>query len=590
VALVLVMVLAALGGLAVPAHAHHRPGHNAGPPGATSTTTTTVATTTTKAPTTTTTAAPSTTTTAPPTTTTTSKPTTTTTAPSTSTTAPRPPGEAPAADALRVDPTLQVGEFGRDHLGIALANWTFTRGWGKPLVGDVQGLAPVMREIKPGVIRYAGGLWANSVGWDRANQRTAYTMWQRNGNTYWFHYGADELRSLHAFAEQIDADVMIQVNVRANDPGMWADLVAWARDNGFSRFRYYELGNEFDLVGISEGNAPSPAVYAQRVRDYRTAMLGADPTIKIVAGVPATATDIIRQNWAGGGGIPSAYITRPLTDGVPVDAVSYHWYQLDGGGTAADVARWTWGISTGTPDWWRESYTRSWAQRAPAWLRSTALAGRPDVELHVSELGVDSANGQPINGNHLAALWYSEVLGAKAAGGADVITQWDSYAAAGEHWSLVYPHDEHTTSPTLHLRPTFLAYLMYARWFGSEMVATTAPDPQNLTVWAALDGDRLTLRVTNMTGQPITRQVHLGDWFAAGADIYELSSTNPTATSSASATSAAPSTINGIRPTPATLGSPIPPQKVTVNANAFTRTFPAWSSTAIVLEPQRLPE
>ncbi len=41
--------------------------------------------------------------------------------------------------------------------GIGLANWIFTKtGWGKPYVGQVQGLPQAINAIDPGLIRYAG--------------------------------------------------------------------------------------------------------------------------------------------------------------------------------------------------------------------------------------------------------------------------------------------------------------------------------------------------------------------------------------------------------------------------------------------------
>jgi hypothetical protein len=43
-------------------------------------------------------------------------------------------------NALTVNATHQIRPFDKKMKGIGLANWTFTKNWGTPFVGDVQGL------------------------------------------------------------------------------------------------------------------------------------------------------------------------------------------------------------------------------------------------------------------------------------------------------------------------------------------------------------------------------------------------------------------------------------------------------------------
>ena len=149
-----------------------------------------------------------------------------------------PPNCVASGLALTVNASTVVNNFDTKMKGIGLANWNFTKtGWGKPYVGQVQGLPQALTAIDPGIIRYAGGLWSNYVGFDRTKQQvTPHNDWVQNGNTYSFSYGTDELASLDTFAKSLNSDVMIQVNVSQNDPAMWADLVRYAQEK-----RLYEL-------------------------------------------------------------------------------------------------------------------------------------------------------------------------------------------------------------------------------------------------------------------------------------------------------------------------------------------------------------
>ncbi len=510
-----------------------------------------------------------------------------------------PPNCFNSSQALGVNAGSNMRPFNRSIKGIGLANWTFTKPWGKPYVGQIQGLKQAIQAIDPGLIRYAGGLWANYVGFDRNRADNAsYSDWTSAGHTYSFNYGTNELADLDAFAKSVNAEVMIQVNISQNDPAMWADLVRYAKERGFTSFKYYELGNEIDLE-VFQGNSSgmSPDEYANRARAYQQAMLAVDPNIQIIGGVPAGASDIIRTGWSCCGNDVSQYITKGLAAsraaGKDWGAASFHWYQGGGDEDATSMFRWSWpeNYQTSSGDWWRNSYARIWSEGVGPWIRDRGMSGYANTKLGISELGVSSVSDPQTasNANHAAAIWYSDVLGRLAYNGIDWVTQWDSYAAGNEYFSLIYPNSDQTTTPTLNLRPTYYAYVMYKEYFGDQMVQSSTYDPSKLSIWASRDSDdpgKLKLRITNVTGSPITTPIALNGFNATSGQAYTLSSTNPLDKSASSVTSTAPTTINGVKLNGMNVASSlasVQPTSVNVSGTSFNYTIPAYSSVAIVL-------
>ncbi len=500
-----------------------------------------------------------------------------------------------AATSLTVDASQSVASFDRRIKGIGLANWTFQKSWGKPYVGDVQGLPQLVKAIDPGLIRYAGGLWANYVGFDNtsAAQHAPQTGWVKNGQTYYYSYGMDELKSVDAFAKSVNADVMIQVNISNNDPQMWADLATFVKNTGLTSIKYYEFGNELDLETANNGaDALTPAVYGTRLAAYQKALLAVDPSLNIVGGVSAAATDIVRANYSSGGNSPSQYMTQALSAargaGKDLNTASFHWYEGGGTTTITDILNWTFSESTNSTEWWREAYARDWSGSVGPWLKATALSSYPTTQLGVSELGVNSSDGITYNGNFTAALWYSDVLGRLAYTSVNWITQWDSYASTPEYFSLMYPDNDQTTTPTLNIRPSYYAYVMYSKYFGDKMVNAKTYDPTKLSIWASTDSrdpGKLKLRITNLTDTAITTPVVLSNFGVKTAVSYVLSSTNPTDSSAASTTTSANVTINGTKLDASAIEASIASiksQTVTVSGNAIQTTFPAYSSMAII--------
>lgn len=488
-----------------------------------------------------------------------------------------------AGEYLNVNVNNTKNPFSHLLLGQAMVNWEHS--WGKPFPNEVPGLKTAMKEEGVGIIRYAGGLWANYVGFDRTNQKTPYTSWSKNGHNYSFSYGTNELASLNSFADSIDAEVMIQVNIAENDPSMWADMVKYTNiENGFN-FKYWELGNEFDVD--TQLNI-SPEIYAQRVKGYVDAMKAVDPTIHIISGVSGSAHDSPRQGYNDSVTDMSHYLTLSFQSTSPqgkkVDGLSYHWYQACNSTSYTDLLNYQFsGLATNS---WRNSYSRIWSQIAPTRIDSEII-GQNNSMQGITELNFDACNyDNTLNGNFMNALWASDVVGRLAYNGLDFITWYEGYGTQG--YSTLYP--DNADNPTkVFLRPSYYAFYMYNKYFGDQMVESTSYDQSKISIWASKDSKdpgKLKLRITNLTNSAIITPINLIGFSASSGQALVLTNTNPTDSSSTSNVENSSTNINGVKLVASniiTTGVQIQPTNISVNGTSFTYSFPAYSTTAIIL-------
>lgn len=212
---------------------------------------------------------------------------------------------------LRVNASKEIHPFKAGMRGANLGNWTFF--WSRPYPNDSPKLRELTKLIKPGVLRYAGGLLSNNVTWDRNNtqcypgqfkdgswsDRRYYSPWwdgwDHSGSTpvpvpaaYKLGYQADEIDALAAFAHYVGAEVMIEVNITTCDPELWADMVRYTNVEHNYNFKYWELGNELDLERAAHvEDIPIGREYVSRFKMYHKAMKAVDDTIHIVG--PAVA-------------------------------------------------------------------------------------------------------------------------------------------------------------------------------------------------------------------------------------------------------------------------------------------------------------
>lgn len=497
------------------------------------------------------------------------------------------PTPAPATAQLSVDATVSVNPFDKKMLGMAMVNWEFS--WGKTLPGQVPGLAQAMKAVHSGLIRYAGGLWANWVGWDRTklDNNGNGTSWTKNGQTYSYNYGTNEIDSLATLAQAVGSDVMIQVNVSNNDPAMWADMVKYTNIDHNYHFKYWEMGNELDLeCSNGASDCVTPANYQTRVQAYATAMKAVDPSIQIVGGVPAAAHDYYTSgNWTG------ASISQYLTQAAPVsDALSWHWYEQCNKPNLSDM--YTYSFPGTDPGSAGSAYSRSWSKNAPANIQTQIInPGKPNQQQGVSELNYDACDFSqaPQNTNHANALWAADVLGRLAYNGLDFVTWYTGYGSPTQY-ALIYKTPDQDQPTGIKVRPTYYTFFMYANYFGDQLVKSVSDDESKVSMWAAKDSQdpsKLALMVTNLTPSTVTAPITLTGFTPTSGSVYKMTSANPTDFSAASSTDHATTTINGGVLDPmnvtASAATNIQPISLAVNSGNFTYVFPPYSLTAIVL-------
>ncbi len=502
------------------------------------------------------------------------------------------------SQSLYVNAAAPVGTFSGKMLGVAFVNWEHA--WNKPYVNEVPGLVAAMKEAKVGIIRYAGGNWANYVGFDPTKKAPqAYTDWLHKDMTYSFNYGTEEIASVQRAAQALNADVIVQVNISNNDPDMWASMVQFTNFGndpvtGQPKYpiKYWELGNELDIAcnGGDSKVCVNPTDYSNRAVAYQKAMLAIDPSIKFLGAGQASAVQQIGTN-----SLLSSYFIAPFeatkSAGHTMDGATYHWYMQCGSNTLADILRYRYYNADGSPlnppTLWNNAYSRSWADVIPAAIKSQVVSKYPNTVTGITELNFNACNYDSVfNGNHINALWLSDVIGRLAYNGLDFSTVYTGYGTQG--YSLFYPDNDN--APTkIFARPSYYAFLMYAKYFGDQIVQSTSYKNDDISIWASkssTDNDKLFLRVTNMTASAITVPVVTDNYTSASGMVYTMKSDNPTSTDAVSNTYGATTKINGVKVDAMNASSTfntIQPIPLAVNGNSFTYTFPAYTSTAIVL-------
>ena len=423
--------------------------------------------------------------------------------------------------ALSVNAGVEIRPFNPMMRGAQLACWMHEQA-NKPGPDSVLNLSELTEPLSPGILRYCGGLWSNSVGWDRSGQQPRNGTWQwtdpDSGQLHSFVYShayrPEWIDNLASFLEKVGAAAMIQANLCDDNPKMWADLVRYANVERGYGFRYWELSNEIDLKSSlrqkcfgTTDQAVAAQAYAQRFVEYSIAMKAVDPTIRIIG--PATANYFSADTW-----IPPLVAAMEAA-GLELDVLSWHWYQVfdwvsDPNTQAYDFASLeallnyntaitdlNWPYKEGDvitdPDHWLYRSRRVFAEHTAQDARLYAPS-YPNVELAVTESNAHGADYDlAINGNHLGAVWMADIMGRYAYHGLDIRIWYELYDGGPDptdvSYGMVYP-DNDVSPSKLFVRPSYYTMLMYAQWFGDTMVQTATSDPlQNTVVWASKDGD-----------------------------------------------------------------------------------------------------
>lgn len=501
-----------------------------------------------------------------------------------------------------VDANIVVNPFNREMLGVAHGNWEHA--WGRYFPGDVPGLAEIYKAANVGLIRYAGGLWANFVMWERSPQKEPYGEYTANPenyhsdfrtkinrtNVYNFHYGMDEIDSLAKLAQAAGAEVLIQVNISKDDPAMWADMVRYVNIEKQYGFQYWELGNEIDLE-CQQGNTGScisDETYQNRAERYIQAMKAVDPSITIIGGAAGSGHDIVANNWED-----TPDMSRYLVAGVHAgaDALSYHWFADCNLKDIKNIFTWKYDA----PDTaWQHMYSRYWSALGPIRIQQQLVypSGR-SMDIGITELNIDACDmgRAPANSNHLAALWYADVIGRLAYNGVDFVTWYEGYGNGNQGFPAVATDNDYYPSiDSLSIRPVFYSLFLYGNYFGNVMLKTSDPDPTKISLYASLNKEnpqKLYLMVTNLSADVVEADITISGFSPIKGWKYELQNPDPLSLDEASNGINHGSTINGYRLTAqniVTALNEIPTLPVNLREGDVNETFSPFTVTALVLE------
>ena len=475
---------------------------------------------------------------------------------------------------LSVDATKDINAFTPKIRGVTMQTSSWI--WGGIVDPDSPRRAALLEatsRIKPGVIRFAGGLWANSTGWDRANAAPADGEWlfvdDDTGRQFEYRhaYKPEMIDSYAAFAMELGAETILQVNICDNNPAMWADLVRYTNIENDYAFRYWEPGDRIDL-----NNCLSTFEYAERFSVYADALKAVDPTIKIVGPSPSGPQ---RTQWID---------TLSSLQGEDLDVLSFQWYPLTGWSTntsalefetgsadallnynsAVGFGCWVgWGCNGRTVD--SDDISRIRSRRAIAETVSDSVLGsfvdgNPNGETAITGFGPHAWQPHnPINGNHVGAVWLADMLGRWAYNGLDILTfngLETGGTGKGDARGVLGIDD----TSAFDVRPAYYSQWLYAQHFGDVLVqSSTSDESQEVVVWASRDTSDpnvLKLMLLNLGPERAMAQIQIEGFAPTLGEAYVMSSTTPTSVSNPESFTEHQTSINGVVLSDVTVASP----------------------------------
>lgn len=475
---------------------------------------------------------------------------------------------------LSVDYTQDIGPITSKIRGMTMQTTSWI--WGDIAAADSirrAALIEATSRIKPGVIRFAGGLWANSTGWDRAGTAPEDGDWvyadMDTGEVfeYGHAYKPSMIDSYAGFAAELGAETIMQINICDNNTAMWADLVRYTNIEHDYAFRYWELGDRID-----EEECLNAFEYAERFGVYATALREVDPSIRVIG---PSATDPDKTQWI------DALMSMHGTD---LDVLSFQWHQLNAWTTntssfefeigspdallnynsAVGYGCWVgWGCGTETvkdDDLTRMRYRRGIAESMRTEVLDRFERSNPGGEIAITEFGpIARQPSNPLNGSHLSAIWLADMLGRWAYNGLDILTYngLESGGTGKGPSTGVLGIDD---SDTFDVRPTYFTQWLYAQHFGDVMVQSSTSDAlQEVVVWASRDSDNpriLELMLLNLGAERATVQLQIEGFVASSGEAYVLSSNTPTSVSNPAAFADHQTSINGVILPDITVASP----------------------------------
>ena len=266
------------------------------------------------------------------------------------------------------------------------------------------------------------------------------------------------------FCRLVGAEPSISVNYPAG-PQLAAEWVRYANVEKGYGVRYWEVGDEEYFSVPAE-------TYARRVVEFARAMKAVDPSVRVGAGV-----SVAREAW-------TQEVLR--TAGPVLDFVVYNWFpqeprREDDAALLASPAR-----------------LRRDLQRLREMIRAAVPERADRIEIHIG--GYNSVTGYPgpQTVSIVNALWTADVLGVLLEEGVEAAGYWalhNPYPPRGGDYGLLSATPDNRPNPSYH------AFTLFTRHFGSRLVQARSHDPA-LSAYAATDDGAEALWVVLINKDP----------------------------------------------------------------------------------------
>jgi hypothetical protein len=209
----------------------------------------------------------------------------------------------------------------------------------------------------------------------------------------------------------------------------------------------------------------------------------------------------------------------------------------------------------------------------------------------ITELNFDACDHgtAPQNSNHLNAIWMSDILGRLAYNGLDFVTWYTGYGTQEQGYPMVFSTEDYYPD-TVNLRPSYYTLFLYANYFGDQMVASTSPKEEDISIWASTDSEdpnKLKLIITNISSSTIHSNIDINGFSASSGTKIVLSNPNPLDMTARSNSQDHGTTINGVTLEAGSITSAldqITGTPLQVQGSSLRETFAPFSATVIILE------
>lgn len=383
--------------------------------------------------------------------------------------------EIPANTCL-VDTSLVLGKINPLVYGVNHGPWAVITEKTLPLAQDA-GIT---------MIRFPGGNWG-----DENNLRP---------------YHIDQFVSL---AEQLGAEVSLNVRLIGGTPELAAELVRYANIEKGYGIKYWGIGNEPTLYATAK-DVPEygTAQFNQEWRAFAEAMRAVDDSILLIGpelhqfgpNLESTPKDPFGLDW----------MTEFLkANGDLVDIVSIHRYPFPqtSGGRAATVDE----LMGASEEW--EDIIRYLRNLIVETTGSTLPIAVTEVNSHWS----NAMGGEATPDSFMNAIWWADVLGRMISNQVDVVNYFSLQSNNSTGGYGLFARSEP--------RPTYYVYTMY-REMGENLVFSGCANP-GLRLYASNgEGEGLTVILINMNEEEISGTLRImGDEFTLTA-VHRLDEEN----------------------------------------------------------------